>query len=231
MRKILYLLLCFSLFACGSKQGDTSWANDDYGEYPTEEDIPNLYYETPPPEEPKEEIIEPDAERIKWDLQGQTFTNPVSGRYLRQITILRKEDITDLKIVSKNKDDDKDFVNFSVTATIKSEGYSTYIADLDIAYNVREITGGKVTKGWVYYWTKVKKIDVVTAKNNYRSCLESRLIDGILTFTNTCTNAIVVEGAITRYNHPQNFYLTLEAGGTDYLTEIKDYKIEKVFRP
>jgi hypothetical protein len=203
------------------------------GNYPEEPIFTEITTEPEPkmPAEQKEEIVEPDAERIKWDLQGQTFNNPISGRYLREITILRKEDITDLKIVSKNKDDDKDYVNYSVTATVKSEGYSTYVADLDIAYNVREITGSKVTKGWVYYWTKVKKIDVAMVNNNLKSCLEKHFTDGTLTLKNACTNAIVIEGSITYSARPQNFYRTIEAGSTDSITNIKDYKIEKVFRP
>ncbi|GHT43211.1 hypothetical protein FACS189437_11020 [Bacteroidia bacterium] len=48
---------------------------------------------------------------------------------------------------------------------------------------------------------------------------------------NACTNAIVVEGSITYTDTPQNFYRVLEAGGADSIVDIKDYKIEKVFRP
>jgi hypothetical protein len=233
------LLMCLLLTGCSgcSSQsgGDSSWTDPGNGYeepgYGEPVDIIDYNETIPPLEEQKNEIVEPDAERIKWDLQGQTLDNPLSGRYLRKITILRKEDITNLKIVSKDKDVNQDYVNYRITATIKGEGYCTYIADLDIAYNVREISGSKVTKGWVYYWTKVQKIDVATANNNFKSCLESRLIDRNLMLKNTCTNAIIVEGSILYSDRPQNFYRVLEAGGTDSIVDIKDYKIEKVFRP
>ena len=228
--------MSFSLFcifaSCSNRsKQDTDYLHSIGSDYSEEFVFEESFPKQEVPTDTQDEIAEPDAERIKWDLQGQTFINPISGRYLRKITILRKEDISNLKIVSKTKDEGCDYVNYSVTATLKGEGYCTYVVDLDIAYNVREITGSKVTKGWIYYWTKVKKIDVLTANNNFKSCLEYHLTYRNLILKNICTNAIVVEGSITYSDHPQNFWRTLEAGGTDSITDIKDYKIEKVFRP
>jgi hypothetical protein len=79
-------LICLSLNGCSGCSSNSvdnnSWtaSGSDYFNY--KEETENSIIETP--KEPKNEIHEPDVERIKWDLQKQTFAYQISGRYLRK---------------------------------------------------------------------------------------------------------------------------------------------------